>query len=113
MESSTSQTQSSGFIKFSSAEDLNKYVKENNIRKKVWSSAQVILICSQCSKEEVISINNFKRKFIGSPVLCNICHRSSLVTERHYHHWTEEEKQKAKIAREKTCQERYGVSFTG
>ena len=113
MENSTSQTQSFGFIKFSSVEDLNNYVKENNIRKKVWSSTQVVLICSQCGKEEVISVNNFKRKFIDSPVLCNVCHRNSLMTERHYHHWTEEEKLKAKIAREKTCQERYGVSFTG
>lgn len=113
MESSTSQTQHSGSIKFSSVEDLNSYVKENNIRKKVWSSTRIILVCSKCRKEESISVNNFKRKFAGGPVLCYECHRSSLAAERHYHHWTEEEKQKAKTAREKTCKSRYGVSFVG
>lgn len=102
-----------GSAKFCSVEDLNNFVKENKIRKKLWTSIQVTLICSKCGKEEKISISNFRRKFNDSAILCNSCHRASLTTEKCYHHWTEEEKLKAKAAREKTCQKRYGVSFTG
>lgn len=110
MEVLLNQTKIYGLDKlvFSSLEELEQYIKENKIRKKDQSTVRVFLKCSKCGKEEEISILNFKRK-LRNKVLCNKCHRESLETIVHYHKWTQEEKEKAKIKREKTCLEKYGT----
>lgn len=97
-----------------SLDDLNNFIKENDLRKKKWPSTKIEYVCSQCGVITTLSIMQFKRKFANAAVLCDSCRKATFDKSKYnYHHWTEEEKQKANETRKKTCLEKYGVEFTG
>lgn len=97
-----------------SLDDLNNFIKENDLRKKKWSSTKIEYVCSQCGVITKLSVMQFKRKFANAAVLCDSCRKATFDKSKYnYHHWTEEEKQKANETRKKTCLEKYGVEFTG
>lgn len=92
-------------------EELNAFVKRNDLRKKFWSSTKISYECSKCKKVSEISILQFKRKFTSSAVLCNDCRKATFDRSKHGHHWTEEEKRRANETRKKTCLKKYGVEY--
>lgn len=92
-------------------EELNAFIKENDLRKKFWSSTKINYECSKCKKVSEISVMQFKRKFASSEVLCNDCRKATFDKSKYGHHWTEEEKRRANETRKKTCLKKYGVEY--
>lgn len=95
-----------------SLDDLNNFIKDNDLRKKLWPSTKIEFQCSKCGKVSKLSVMQFKRKFKNAAVLCDSCRKQTFDKSKyHYHHWTDEEKQKAAQVRKQTCLEKYGVEY--